>query len=532
MADIIFVNQFDWEISDEQILPIGLLSLSQVLKKDVIEAQICDFNWLYFQGKIKLNTNFHTNVDRMAHYLVELKPCIISFYTMAHNYHIALSICDMIKKYNSEIYTILAGPQATAVAAETLKCFSQIDLIAMGEGELTICHIVKHLKIHGLDGIGEVDGISCRIGEQIITNWNKFKWIKVDELPILDFTQIDSLRSAKIDVLEMEIGRGCPFNCTYCSTSRFWGRNYRIKGVNRTIQEIQNYIEKYGTKVFLFQHDLFTFDKKYVLELCDRIISENLQIKWVCYARLDVIDEEMIIQMAQTGCIKLFFGLETGSPKIQTAVKKRLDVNKIFSLLDIFAKFNVDITISFIYGFPEEDSEDLNQTLSLMYRIKEQSYLFHSANKWVDVFLSMLMYFADTEITDRYFEQLVFDSTYFEVTKKLVSVPSDILTMIKENKKVFSQYCVMPKMDDKKYRFLAGFINGLFSSFYYLEHELISEAIGIYSGNILSLYFDIYENSLQDVEKIYHFSYNEHNDDEVISTLHNVLSRVVEREQE
>ena len=66
----------------------------------------------------------------------------------------------------------------------------------------------------------------------------------------------------------------------------------------------------------------------------------------------------------------------------------------------------------------------------------------------------------------------------------------------------------------------------------YLEHELISEAIGIYSGNILSLYFDIYENSLQDVEKIYHFSYNEHNDDEVISTLHNVLSRVVEREQE
>ena len=74
------------------------------------------------------------------------------------------------------------------------------------------------------------------------------------------------------------------------------------------------------------------------------------------YARLDVIDEEMIIKMAQAGCIKLFFGLETGSPKIQTAVKKRLDVNKIFSLLDIFAKFNVDITISFIYGFPEEDS--------------------------------------------------------------------------------------------------------------------------------------------------------------------------------
>lgn len=527
MIDIVFVNQFDWEISNDRVLPLGLLSLSHILRTNGFSAKICDFNSLYHQGKIKLSTNYHINVERMVEYLDELKPCIVSFYTMANNYHIALSICERLKEHNFKVITVLAGPQATAVATQTLERFPQVDLVSIGEGELTISNIVKHLKKYGLNDLANVDGIAFRNGHRVDVNAKK-EWIDVDKLPFLDFSDMDNYDNLKMDVLEMELGRGCPFNCTYCSTSRFWGRNYRIKSVDRVVQEIKKYQKQYGTHIFLFQHDLFTCNKKYVLALCNRFIIENLQIKWACYARLDVIDEEMIRVMARAGCIKLFFGLETGSPKIQAAVKKNLDVDKIFSIMKVLSECGIRITISFIYGFPQEECGDLEQTLSLMYAIKEKSYILNSTDNWVDMFASMLIFFANTEITDEYFNQLVFDTTFFESMNTQVPLPMDVMKIIRENKAVFPQYFLVPKMVDKKYRYLSSFANGIFSSFYYTEHDLVRSAINLYSGNILALYSKTYHDSPQDIELLYDYSLYHWNEPGIIATLHSILIRCIE----
>ena len=514
MTDIIFVNQFDLEISEEQVLPLGLLSLSQVLKEEGLTAKICDFNGLYYQGKLEFSASYQVNMERMVDYLAKFDPIIVSFYTMANNYHVALSLCEQLKKQHPRVITIFAGPQATAVAVETLKCFPQVDLIAIGEGELTVGPIVRHLKKNGLCNLKDVDGIAFRFDQQVVVTEAKSHWID------------DNHSNRNINVLEMELGRGCPFNCTYCSTSRFWGRNYRVKSIDRVIYEIKEYQRQFGTKIFLFQHDLFTFDKKYVLELCNRVLKENLQIKWACYARLDVIDEEMIRSMAKAGCIKLFFGLETGSPKIQDAVKKHLDVDKIFLLLDVLAECNVRITISFIYGFPQEEHHDLRQTLTLMYRIKDKSYTLCSSKKWVDVFISMLMYFANTQITDDFFDSLVFDETYFEATNKLHFLPSEVITTIKKHKKVFPQYYVMPKLKGKKHRYLSGFINAMFSSFFYAEHDLVSDIMQAYSGDVLALYLNIYEEYPEAVEKIYHCFYDEANEIGVMPLLYEILTKL------
>lgn len=527
MVDIVFVNQFDWEISSDYILPLGLLSLSQVLKTDGFSAEICDFNRLYCQGELKLSTDYHTNINRMVDYLIKLNPYIVSFYTMANNYHIALSLCQRLKELYPDVVTILAGPQATAVAAQTLERFPQVDLVSIGEGELTICKIVRHLKSYGLRKLKDVDGLAYRVGKEITVNKNSC-WINVDELPLLDFSQMHDSGNPKVNVLEMELGRGCPFNCTYCSTSRFWGRNYRIKSVDRVINEIRHYQVKYGTNIFLFQHDLFTFNKKYVLGLCRRLIDEKLQIKWACYARLDVIDEEMIRAMARAGCTKLFFGLETGSPKIQAAVKKNLNVNKIFALLNVLAECKVRITISFIYGFPQELREDLQQTLSLIYQIKEKSYSLCSKENCVDVFMSMLVFFADTEITDAYLDQLEFDSTFFRTIRKTVRLPADIVAMIKEHKAIFPQYFLMPKMNDEFYRYLSSFVNGIFSSFYYAEHKLVHDAIGECSGDVLLLYSKAYTQYSQEIERVYYYSNVASDTTELAATLHNVLIKCLE----
>src|SRR5699024_9900691 len=105
------------------------------------------------------------------------------------------------KKQHPRVITIFAGPQATAVAVETLKCFPQVDLIAIGEGELTVGPIVRHLKKNGLCNLKDVDGIAFRFDQQVVVTEAKSHWIDVDKLPILDFSQIDNHSNRNINVL-------------------------------------------------------------------------------------------------------------------------------------------------------------------------------------------------------------------------------------------------------------------------------------------------------------------------------------------
>lgn len=501
MKDIVFVNQFNLETINSNIMPIGLLSLCKVLKDKGYAAEIVDFNRIYVEHKLKLSREYYVNQERMGEYILKYNPCIVSVYTMANNLHTALSLCKYIKRVNKNIITVLAGPQATSVAEKILEKFPQIDLIGMGEGELTICKIVEYVKKYGLKKGNCIEGICYRKDGKIKSTYDKKHWINVDNLPLLDFPEKWFRNS---NVIEMEIGRGCPFQCAYCATSEFWGRNYRVKGVERTIKEIKQYISKYKIKNFLFQHDLFTFNKGYVIALCERIIQEKLGINWACYARLDVIDEEMISMMAKAGCKKLFFGIETGSPKIQKLIGKNLDITKVIPLIKKMRCYNIKATFSFILGFPEEDDIDIDMTLFLMHRIKSDNIDLKLYKTWVEVFASKLLFFAGTKLTSRYVDYLVFDEMCLREEEHLITYPKEIIEMVKANKEIFPQYFNFSQMIDGKYRFLPSFVNSMYSSFYEKEYDCINRLIKKYDNSILKLYFDVYDKDfpmLMEIEK-------------------------------
>ncbi len=169
-----------------------------------------------------------------------------------------------------------------------------------------------------------------------------------------------------LDYLRVEAGRGCPFACTFCSTASFFQRSFRLKSPPRILKELDTLRARYGYTDFKLDHDMFTVDRKKVLAFCAEIDGKGY--RWRVSARVDCVDQELLETMAAAGCVGLYFGIETGSPRIQQVSKKRLDVGRVEATLDITERLGIQTTVSFITGFPEEIQADQDMTLDMLGR--------------------------------------------------------------------------------------------------------------------------------------------------------------------
>ena len=125
----------------------------------------------------------------------------------------------------------------------------------------------------GLKYEKEIKGLAYRTSNgEIVENWNRNNWCELDSLKPLQYELVDEEIYDGQTAIDMEVGRGCPFACTYCSTSIFWERNFRVKSVEKVISEVRQYIKKYNVYRFAFHHDLLTANRQYIMELSREII--------------------------------------------------------------------------------------------------------------------------------------------------------------------------------------------------------------------------------------------------------------------
>lgn len=354
-----FINALITEKLDS--FPIGLVSLCTVLKNKGIYSKIVDFAQLYSDGIISTIDFSGNNINKFAEIIYSEGFSIISFYTMANSYHISLKVAEKVKELDPRCIIIFAGPQVTVCGKDTLNYFPFIDLVALGEGEQTIYETVIYAE-KGL--LEKCPNALIRRGNDIIETSARPIIDNLDKLPFLDYSFVPYVENFKS--FPIEVGRGCPFKCKFCSTKGFWNQLYRLKSSSRIIQEIM-YVQKYfGIKKFAFEHDSLTANKKSIVEFCNQLIENELDITWSCSSRVDVLDEEIISLLSRAGCRSMFLGIESGSPSIQRKINKNLNLNKIVPTIKTLQKNGIETTCSFIYGFPDETEEDISQTLALI----------------------------------------------------------------------------------------------------------------------------------------------------------------------
>lgn len=350
-------------VVDILVPPLGLLSLASVLRESAISTRIVDFNYEIVQNGLPLDDEF---IDRAASLILETAPDVAGFSTMCNSFHISLQIAKRVKERSANIVILLGGPQVSFVDHETLVRFPFVDYVLRGEAEESL--LVFFQAISGRANLCEVNGLTFREDGKVVQNCPPKTVEQLDSLP---FPAWDLFPYNVEGAYSIDVGRGCPFTCDFCSTSNFFQRRFRLKSFDKLVEEINWLQATYDAHGITFVHDLFTANRKWVQALCERLIAEQLKFVWSASARIDTVNEQLLNVMGQAGCMALFYGVETGSQELQNAMGKRLKIHTVLPVTEASLKAGIAPTLSFIAGFPNETLTDLESTFNLIASLLE-----------------------------------------------------------------------------------------------------------------------------------------------------------------
>ena len=159
--------------------------------------------------------------------------------------------------------------------------------------------------------------------------------------------------------------RGCPFNCTFCASSRFSGTKWRTRSIPSIVAEIEEIITRYHYSALAFLDDNFSLDPKRVIQICDEILHQRWDLKWWCFSRPDTLikNEDMIEAMAAAGARYVFMGVESASQRVLDSYGKRTQAGAAEAAVELLRRHGISTTASYVLGEVEETEEMIRATI-------------------------------------------------------------------------------------------------------------------------------------------------------------------------
>ena len=451
MTDVLFITPTDnLKLSNEVN---GTMILATLLRQANISARILRF------GQIKnLQVDYKLFLEEIIERIISMEPRSVSFYTLWPQYHIMLRIAKELKRVRPDLPIVFGGPQASVTAKSTMNAAPYVDYICCGEGEQTVVTFFRALLSGDKAEILQTPGLYYRSEGVVMNNSTQVPLCDLNTLPrwdealyINDYSEAREKMSSPTYFMPIDAGRGCPYSCTFCTTSRFWRRTYRLKSAERLVADIRYYKERFGITSFWFSHDAFTTNMKLVEEVCDRLIEENLQIQWKCTSRVDRLTESFVRKMTQAGLVHIEMGIESGSQDVQRRINKKLNLDQVQHMVDFLMSEKIKVHLFFMYGFPDETEEELAQTVSLQLDLLDKG-VSHTS-------MSFCKFNPATAMTEKYFDQLEFDPTCKILARGLPLGYDDELSVITANKDIFPFFYHLNTPVRNEYQYLYYFLH-------------------------------------------------------------------------
>ena len=477
MPDILFINETKALALNQEIN--GTLLLGTKLLAAGFDVKLLRFGQIRSYQK-----DYESFIRETTDRVLELQPKCISCYTVWPHFHMMLRIAREVKARAPHIITVFGGPQSTATAQTTMEKIPYVDYVCTGEGENTVVPFFQALLRDGGKGLEDVPGLYRRVEGQVVRNTAEQPLCDLDTLPywddrlyLEDYDGPEPGIGAKDYFMPLDAGRGCPYSCSFCCTSHFWRRTYRLKSPERIVADIRYFRDKFGIRSFFFAHDAFTIDKKLVTKVCDYMIEQDLGIHWMCSARVDCVTEELLQKMKQAGMVRIELGIETGSKRMQKLIHKNLDLDRARRMVKVMLDMKLNVSLFFMYGFPEETVEDLNDTLGFILDMKDMGVQ--------NVNLFFTRFNPATEITVKYMDQLVLDEKV-DILSRGVFGYEEELPVIRENKELFPFLYHLHSQVRDEYQYLR-----LFPYLYEQFPNSVKFLRQLYKGDDLRFYRDV-----------------------------------------
>jgi len=353
MNDIVLVN-IGSHFTDKFLPPLGILYLASYLESKGFKVICKDTQTIPFINKRQYKNTVLKYIRNPAK--------TFGFSCSTRDLCAAIQFAKEIK--TDEKIIIFGGPGAAGIEEEILRMAPFIDIVVVGEGELTLAEIMQHIK--GNNSFNDIKGVVYRINNHIIRNPPRERIRHLDILPIPAYSKLDIKNYRAFNIITQ---RGCPYRCTYCSESSFWGHALTQRSINSVIDEILLLKQKYNTKQFFIADDIFTTSRKRIYKFCNGLKKLNLNIEWICNSRIGLIDEKIMRRMADNGCINIHFGVESGSNRILKDIRKEFTVEEAEATIDKACKIFHRVVLFYIWGYPSETLKDFIDTLTSIYRL-------------------------------------------------------------------------------------------------------------------------------------------------------------------
>ncbi len=350
--------------------PLGLINLATALKDSPHQVILMDFVLALRQERLAMGKEIYRDCARQ---IMEASPDLVAFSTQCTTYPAVIQISHKIKASNPGVKIVIGGHNASFLDQITLKRYPFVDAVVRGEGEITFQELVAAYAA-GRDS-GGIDGVTYRHGAEIIRNKDRDLISSLDDLSLPDYgfaPPFEEYRAAcelPRSIAILDVGRGCPHRCIYCSESILWRRRCRTFSVARLVEEMKNLHTHFGAECFLLAYDQFTASRTFVEAFCTRVIKEGLNtLPWYCISRLDSVDAPLLALMREAGCESMCYGIDSGSKRTLSFIRKNIDHQILYQRVVETADQGIIPTLSFVIGFPEEERSDIDETLAMALR--------------------------------------------------------------------------------------------------------------------------------------------------------------------
>lgn len=401
-------------------VPLGLAYIGAVLR-------INDYEVRGFDLSVSKNclAKYYLKADQ--EFLRELScynpDCIGMTCTTTNRINIAFW-AEVLKKLLPNARILVGGPHPFFLPETYLTSNPAVDVLVLGEGESTIIDYLD--AISRADDLKTVKGIAFReLNGAIIVNELREA---IENLDLIAFPARSLFPMKDYDIsfgtisgntATMITSRGCGNTCKFCSTTKYW-RKVRFRSAKNIVDEIESIIQEFPfIKNIVFFDDTFTANRKHALSVCQEIIKRNVKINWGCWSRTNIVDNEYLSILRESGCTTLSFGIESGNDEMLKVIRKNSTVQNNYNALTLPPKFGIQARGTMIAGMPEEKFGWAVDSMLFMARAKNispdlqislKTFIF-PGTQWERWFREKYKDFLWSDIPERYRAGSITDSS-------------------------------------------------------------------------------------------------------------------------
>jgi radical SAM superfamily enzyme YgiQ (UPF0313 family) len=342
----------------EYLPPLGLMYIAGYLRErsqhrpEILDCQVEEIKY-----------------EKLGEEIKKRNPAVVGITAMTFTLIDVIKTAEIVKKTNPNIKVILGGPHVNIYPEETMET-KVIDFIVFGEGEEPMKELLDN--INDTQALYGVKGIVFRDGEKIINTGQRELIKDLDSMPfpardLTPYKKYSSVLAQKPPVTTMFTSRGCPYKCLFCDRPHL-GKVFRSHSAKYVIDEMKE-CKKLGINEIMIYDDTFTIDRQRVVDICNMLIEEKIDILWDVRARVNTVDEELLKLLAKAGCKRIHYGVEAGTEKILNVLRKGITLGMAEKAFYLTKKAGIQTLGYFMIGSPEETLEDIEATKKFIKKI-------------------------------------------------------------------------------------------------------------------------------------------------------------------